>query len=140
MAANQDPFNNYRFKVQIDGIQAGFSEVTGLETESKPIEYREGGDNIVRKLIGLPRYGNVTLRRGVTVTNELQMWHRNILNGQNDRRNGFISLLDEAGAPAVTWKIFNAWPTKWKGPDLNGQGNEVAIETLELCVDRIERE
>jgi len=140
MAANQDPFNNYRFIVQIDGINAGFSEVIGLETESKPIEYREGGDHIVRKLIGLPRYGNVTLKRGVTVTNELQKWHRNILNGQNDRRNGSISLLDESGGPAVTWKIFNAWPTKWEGPDLNARGNEVAIETLVLCIDRLERE
>jgi phage tail-like protein len=140
MAANQGPFNNYRFIVQINGVNVGFCEVTGLETESKPIEYREGGDHIVRKLIGIPRYGNITLKRGVTVNNDLQSWHHTILNGQNDRRNCTISLLDEEGGPAVTWQLYNAWPTKWEGPDLNAKGNDVAIETLVLCVDRIERE
>jgi len=94
----------------------------------------------VRKLPGKRKYGNIVLKRGVTKSTELQDWHKNILNGVSDRRDGFIILLDEDMTPVVRWKFFNAFPRKWEGPDLKADSNEVAIESLELCCERIERD
>lgn len=141
MASRKDPYKNFNFRVEINGVtSAGFSEVTGLTTEVDCIEYREGGDLSVRKLPGKRKYGNIVLKRGVTKSTELQDWHKNILDGVSDRRDGFIILLDEDRTPVVRWKFFNAFPRKWDGPDLKADGNEVAIESLELCCERIERD
>jgi phage tail-like protein len=140
MAKRVDPYKNFNFRVEIDGIQsAGFSEVTGLSTEVECIEYREGGDITVRKLAGLRKYSNIVLKRGVTKSADLQNWHRNVLNGVTDRRNGSVILLDEEGNEVVRWNFSNAFPRKWEGPHLKGDGNEVAIESLELCCEGIER-
>jgi phage tail-like protein len=140
-SSRQDPYKRFNFLVQIDGIsQAGFSEVTGLETSVDPIDYREGGDRIIRKLPGLRRVGNVTLKRGVTKSKELQDWHKNILQGQLDRRNVAIILLDDTGQEVVRWNLHDAWPCKWNGPDLDALNSEVAIEALELCAEGLERD
>jgi len=140
MAHRVDPYKNYNFLVEIDSITiAGFTECTGLESEVSVIEYREGGDTRVRKLPGLPKYGNITLKSGITTSSELQDWHRNILNGVLDRRNGVVKLLDDERQEVVRWVFFNAFPRKWEGPRLSGTGNEVAIETLELCCESLER-
>lgn len=143
MPANtrNDPYKNFNFLVEIDGITvAGFSEVTGLSSEVDIIEYREGGDHIVRKLPGLRKYGNITLKRGITQDAQLWNWHKKILDGVVDRRNGVITLLDDARVPQVRWTFFDAFPQKYEGPALRAKGNEVAIETLTLCCERIERE
>lgn len=141
MAARNDPYKNFKFRVEIDQVtSAGFSECTGLSTEVDCIEYREGGDFLTRKLPGLAKYGNITLKRGVTKSSELQDWHKNILNGGVDRRDGAVILLDDDLTPVVRWKFFNAFPRKWEGPSFNARGNEVAIESLELCCERIERD
>ena len=141
MAARNDPYKNFKFRVEIDQItSAGFSECTGLSTEVDCIEYREGSDFLSRKLPGRAKYGNITLKRGVTKSSELQDWHQNILNGNVDRRDGLIVLLDDDMTDVVRWKFFDAFPRKWEGPDLNAKGNEVAIESLELCCERIERD
>lgn len=99
MPARMDPYGNFNFLVEIDGISlASFSECSGLSTSVDVIEYREGGDHTLRKLPGLARVGDITLKRGVTQSHELQDWHRNILNGVRDRRNGSIVLQDSARA------------------------------------------
>ena len=141
MAPRVDPYKNFNFRVEIDGLTVGgFSECSGLETEVSVIEYREGGDISVRKLPGLAKVGDVTLKRGVTKSNELQNWHRNILNGTPDRRDVIVILMDDEKTPVVVWKLFNAFPRKWQGPTLRGTGNEVAIEVLELACEGLERE
>jgi phage tail-like protein len=138
--ASADPYKNFNFRVEIDGmVEAGFSDCTGLESEVSVIEYRLGSDPFTRKLVGRPRFGNITLKRGVTVTHELQDWHKKILEGINDRRNVVITLLDDERKDVVRWVVRNAFPRKWQGPDLRANGNEVAIESLELCCDQIER-
>ncbi len=138
--AHPEPYKNFNFLVEIAGLtEAGFAECSGLESSVGVIEYREGGDHIVRKLPGLRKLGNITLKRGVTKSHELQDWHKNILNGQADRRNGSIILLDDARQEVVRWNFYNAFPAKWEGPNLNAKGNEVAIESLELCVEGLER-
>ena len=138
--ARVDPYKNFKFIVSIDGITVGFSECTGLDCEVNVIEYREGGDHVVRKLPGLRKFSNITLKRGVTDSLELYNWFKAIVQGQNDRRDGSVILLDDESKPVARWNFKNAWPCKYLGPRLNAKGNEVAIETLELACEGIERE
>jgi phage tail-like protein len=135
-----DPYKNFNFLVEIDGISsAGFSECSGLSLEVDVIEYREGGDNVVRKLPGLRKVGDVTLKRGVINSGELENWIRNVANGVSDRRNCAVILLDEERNPVVRWILSDAFPRKWEGPHLNGKGNDVAIESLTICCEGLER-
>jgi len=141
MAPRVDPYKNFNFRVEIDGLSvAGFSECTGLETEVLVIEYREGADSAVRKLPGLAKVGDVTLKRGITQSNELQSWHKNILNGVPDRKDVAVILMDDERTPVVVWRLRHAFPRKWQGPALRANGNEVAIESLELSCEGLERE
>jgi len=136
-----DPYKAFNFLVEIDGIaRAGFSEVSGLESETTVIEYRVGGEpNAVRKLPGLTKYANIVLRRGVTQDAELSNWRKTVEDGQVDRRNGSIILRDDDGTEVVRWNFFNGWISKWQGPALHASKNEVAIETIEIAHEGLER-
>jgi len=136
-----DPYRNFNFLVEIDGISQGrFAECSGFGASNDPIEYREGGENrTVRKLPGMTKYPNIVLKWGLSDSDELYKWWKSIMNGKVDRRNGSIILLDTEGNEKVRWNFFNAWPTKWDGPDFNAKGNDVAIETLELANEGTER-
>src|SRR5581483_10292263 len=130
--ARVDPFKNFRFLVEIDGIvQAGFSDCSGLSSHVEVVEYREGGDaNTVRKLPGKASVTDLSLKRGLTVSHELYDWHLAAMNGSIQRKNGSVILQDDSGNEAVRWNFFNAWPNKWEGPSLSAKGNDIAIETL----------
>ncbi len=135
-----EPYKNFNFRVEIDGISiAGFSECSGLGSRVDVIEYREGGSAALRKLPGLRKFNDIVLKRGVTTSRELQDWHSNILKGQADRRNGSVILLDDAGQDVVRWNFFNAFPSRWEGPHLKGDGQDVAVETLTLSCEGLER-
>jgi phage tail-like protein len=140
-ATRVDPYRNFNFLVEIGGItQAGFSDCTGFGSSTDPIEYREGGENTtVRKLPGMTKHTNITLKWGLTDSKELYDWYREIVSGKVDRRNGSIVLLDLDGKEKVRWNFFQGWPTKWDGPDFSAKGTDVAIETLELAHEGIER-
>ena len=139
--ARFDPYKNYKFRVEIDGINvAGFCEVSGISSEVETIEYREGGDDRTRKLPGLIKFGNVTLKRGMTDSRDLYNWHRALLQGTLDRRNIQIVLLDDERKDVARWRLIDAFPQKYEGPCLNAKSSEVAIETLELCCEYIELE
>jgi phage tail-like protein len=136
-----DPYRNFNFLVEIDGItQAGFSDCTGMGSNTDPIEYREGGfDRTVHKLPGQPKYNNIVLKWGLTDSRELYEWYRDVTKGKIVRKSGSIILLDLDGTEKVRWNFFEAWPTKWTGADLSAKGTDVAIETLELAHEKIER-
>jgi len=141
-----DPLRNFRFRVEIDNLaRAGFSEVSGLEITTDVVEYREGTDPPhVRKLSGLTKYGNVTLRAGLIVgagALDLFRWHQSIASGEllNARRRVVIIVQDEAGADQARYVVSDAWPVKYEASELNGKGNDVMIETLELGNEGIER-
>ena len=142
MAVQRDnPYLNFNFTVDIGvGDELGFSEVEGLAGEIEVIEYREGADrvNTARKLPGLAKYANVTLKRGITGRTDLFEWWKSVRDGQVQRRNVTITLLDEQRQPVLRWLLRNAWPVKIEGPALNATGNEVAIETLELAHEGLE--
>ena len=139
--ARVDPYKNFRFLVEIDGIvQAGFSECSGFGSDVEVIEYREGGEfATVRKLPGKSSYPDISLKWGVTDSRELYDWHLAAVNGQVDRRNGSIILQDDAGQEKVRWNFFNAWPSKYDAADLSAKGNDVAIDGLTVTCERLER-
>ena len=141
--ARQDPYRNFRFRIEIDGIQtAGFSEVSIGPTTTDVVEYREGTDPThLRKLSGLTKHGNVTLKRGVTGSLELFIWHKQIVSGQlaANRKTVVIVVQDESGADKARYVVSDAWPIKYDPGDLNAKGNDVFIETLELVNEGVER-
>jgi phage tail-like protein len=138
-----DPLRNFRFRLEIDGIaQAAFSEVAIGETTTEAIDYREGNEPThVRKLSGLTKFANITLKRGITDSLDIWNWHKAILAGQiqSNRKQVIIVCLDEAGGDKARFVVTEAWPTKYDPSDLNGKGNEVFIELLELVNEGIER-
>ena len=141
--AREDPYRNFKFRVEIDGIAAAhFSEAAIGETTTEAIDYREGTDpNHVRKLPGLTKFGNITLKRGVTDNQVIWEWHKDILDGMiGERRKTIaITVIDESGADKARFVVSEAWPTKYDPSDLNAKGNEVFIELLELVNEGIER-
>jgi phage tail-like protein len=143
MATGQrvDPYRNFNFLVEIDGItQAGFSDCSGFGASTDPIEYREGGENkTVRKLPGLTKFTNITLKWGLTDSMEMYNWYRDVVNGKIQRRSGAIIVLDLEGNEKSRWNFTDAWPTKWDGPDFTAKGNDVAIDMLELAIEGIVR-
>jgi phage tail-like protein len=138
-----DPLRNFRFRLEIDGIaQANFSEVAIGETTTEAIDYREGNEpNHVRKLSGLTKFGNITLKRGITDSLDIWNWHKQIVAGQiqSNRKQVIIVVQDEAGTDKARFVVTEAWPTKYDPSDLNGKGNEVFIELLELVNEGVER-
>lgn len=141
--ARNDPLRNFRFRLDINQItQAFFSEVAIGETTTEPIDYREGNEPTrVRKLPGLTKYGAITLKWGVTDSMELYNWHKKIVDGQikDQRKKVTIVVMDEAGTDKASYVIEEAWPSKYDPSDLNGKGNEVFIESLEITHEGLER-
>jgi phage tail-like protein len=140
--ARNDPYRNFRFLVEIDGIvQAGFSEAAIPDTTSDIIEYRVGNEPASpRKLPGLNKYGNVTLKWGITESTELyEKWRKPVEEGKIVRKNVAIVVLKEDGTPAARWEFQNAWPSKYKAPDLSAKGNDVAVESLEIAHEGMKR-
>ncbi|MFP5284183.1 MAG: phage tail protein [Thermoanaerobaculia bacterium] len=136
----KDPFRSFNFAVEIDGIaRAGFRECSGLDASSDPIDHREGTEGpTARKLPGLVKYSNITLKWGMTDDHELWDWRKKAMTGKVERKNGSIVLLDDTGAEKMRWNFREGWPTKWTGPSFNATGNEVAIETLEIAHEGLE--
>lgn len=131
-----DPFRGFNFRVEIDGISvAGFSEVSGLTADGDPADYREGTDaiNNVRKLVALRKFPVMVFKRGYVKDDSLWKWYVRISNGVPDRRNGSVVLQNEAHKDVMRWNFENAWINKIEGPALKAAGNEVAIESMELC-------
>jgi phage tail-like protein len=143
MAGTADPgypYTVFNFKVYVDKQEVGgFSECAGLNMETDVIEYRTGhDDHSMRKIPGLKKFTNITLKRGFTKDKFLSDWRKTVIDGKTVRHSGAIELLGEDKAAVLRWNFYDAWPTKLEGPSLNAKNNEVAIETLEMAVERLE--
>ena len=137
-----DPYRSYNFKLQISGIDEGhFTECSGLSVRIESIAYREAGNNqIVRHIPGPVDYSAVTLRYGVTSSRSLWDWLMKAVKGEVERRNVSIILLDSAGSNEVMrWNLTDAWPSEWQGAGLNTTDRAIAIESLTLTFDGLER-
>jgi phage tail-like protein len=130
-----DPYRTFNFSLEIDRIPRGaFSECSGLTAEGDAVDYREGTDlqPNVRKLVGLRKYTNITLKRGYTKDRTLWDWYKEIHDGKPDRRNVTITLMNEEHVAVMRWHAENAWINKIEGPSFKASANEVAIESVEL--------
>lgn len=136
-----DPLLAANFSVEIDGItRTHFISVDGLGSEVDVVEERDGADpRHSHKVAGATHTGNIILRWAADDDRELSDWHQDIVAGQTDRRNGSIILLDDTGNPTIRWNFVEAWPAKWQGPSLNAEGNDIAIESVELAHEGIVR-
>jgi phage tail-like protein len=129
------PLPKFHFQVEWGGTKIGFTEVTGLEVTTDVVEYRDGASPEFHKIKmpGMQKYSNITLKRGKFKSdNEFYDWWNTHQLNTIQRRDLTISLLNEIHEPVFVWKIKNAWPIKVNATDLKADGNEVAIETMEL--------
>ena len=136
------PYRNFRFRLEIDGLDAGsFSGVSGFDATIDVVEYRAGDDPAITptKLPGLIKYGNITLKWGSSETMVLYDWLIDITEGTIEKKTVTLTALDEEGSPAASWRCINAWPVKYTAPDFNGTSSEVAIETIELAHEGLTR-
>jgi phage tail-like protein len=137
----EDPYGGYNFLVTINGVsddgnavKGAFTEASGLEVEVTPIEYRNGNEDItVRKIPGLKKFTNITLKRGITGDIDFWNWIRKAMTGNVQRADGSIVLLDEDRDEVLRWNFTRGWPCKHTGPGLNATNNEIAMDTLEIC-------
>lgn len=135
-STNVWPMPKFYFQVKWDSAVMSFEEISGLDVEAQPIEYRHGDSPVYStiKMPGLKKYGNITMKKGVFKgDNKFWDWFNEIKMNTIKRKPVTISLLDESGKPTMVWTLTNAWPTKITGTDLKAQGNEVAIETIEVA-------
>lgn len=133
----------YNYDVTIDGNCVGrFSEVSAPDVASDPIEYRDGNFTVrtVGKQPGLVKYGNVTLKWGMTESAKLYNWMKEVESGTINRKTVVLSLYDDGRTKIAEWTINSAWPTKYTAPDFNATNHEVAIETVELAHEGITRD
>jgi len=136
------PMPKFRFEVDLGTELKGvaFQEVTGMDVEAQIIEYRQSNSPLfsTEKMPGISKYGNVTMKRGVFVNdNSFWNWHAEIKMNTVKRRTILIKLLDELGKVTMQWSLSNAWPTKITSTDLKSDGNEVAIDTIEIAHEKL---
>lgn len=132
----QYPIPKFHFQVEWGGAKIGFTEVTGLEVSTEVIEYRDGVSKEYHKIKmpGMQKFSNITMKRGTFKgDNDYYNWWNTVALNTIERRDVTISLLNESHEPVVVWKVKNAWPVKVQSTDLKADGNEVAIETIELA-------
>jgi phage tail-like protein len=129
--------------VELDGIEtAAFSEATVPDSSTDAVDYREGTDPThQRKLSGLTKYGNITLKKGITDNLDLYDWRKSVeqTGAKGARKNMSLILIDEEGNDKARWNVVEAWPTKYDPSDFSAKGNEVLIETLEIVHEGITR-
>ena len=130
------PLPVFNFKVEWGGANVGFSEASGLDQEMQVIEYRDGNmpDYSTIKMPGLHKFSNITLKRGIMKgDNEFFNWLNTVKMNTIERRDLTISLLNEEHEAVMVWKAVNAFPIKVQGPGLKANGNDVAIESIEIA-------
>jgi phage tail-like protein len=137
-----DPYRSYNFKLEIQGVTAGhFTECSGLGIRVDAIKYREAGSGgVVHRIPGQVDYGDVTLSYGLTQSHELFDWFLTAIEGNPQRKNVSVLMLDSSGVNEVLrWDLINAWPSAWRGAPLDALGQEIAIESVTLVFESLHR-
>ena len=143
----EELYGSYHFLLEIQGvisdnkiIVGGFKSVSGMDSETEIIEFKQGNDLIVRKKPGRTTYANIILERGYTATDDLWQWRKNIEDGKIDRRAGSVIILDQDGQTEVArYNFFEGWPCKWEAPQMDSESSSMAIEKIELAIEKVER-
>lgn len=140
-------YGAFNFWLEIEGVTkdsktivGGFKSVTGMDSNTEIIEFKQGNDLRVRKKPGRTTYSNIVLERGYTASDDLWEWRKNIEDGEIDRRSGAIIIMDHDGSTEVArYEFFEAWPCKWYAPDMSAEQSGMAIEKMEIAVERVRR-
>lgn len=140
----EELFGAYNFLLEIAGITGdtktiigGFKSVSGMDSETEVIEFKQGNDIVVRKKPGRTTYNNIVLERGFTATDDLWKWRKNIEDGIIDRRSGTITILDQDMSTVVAqYNFYEGWPCKWFVPDMDSETSSMAIEKVELAHEK----
>jgi phage tail-like protein len=143
----EELYGNYNFLLEISGITGdnktivgGFKTLSGMDSETEVVEFKQGNDKVVRKKPGRTTYANIVLERGFTATDDLWQWRKNIEDGLIDRRSGSIIILDNDGETEVArYNFYEGWPSKWYVPDMDSDQSGMAIEKIEIAVEKVER-
>lgn len=135
------PHGSFRFKLEIDGLDAGgFSEVSGFDVTIDIKEYREGDmPQTLSKVPGLKKYSNIVLKKGLADSMVLYDWIMKGVEGEVERKTVTITLLDQTESAVASWQVINAWPTKYTAPSFNASSSEVSIEQLDLAHEGMTR-
>jgi len=145
--ATEELFGAYHFLLEVAGITpdqktiiGGFKTMSGMDSETEIIEFKQGNDKVVRKKPGRTTYANIVLERGFTASNDLWLWRKNIEDGVIDRRSGTITILDQDLDTVVCqYNFYEGWPCKWNVPELDSDTSSMAIEKVEIAVEKVER-
>jgi phage tail-like protein len=140
----EELFGAYNFLLEIAGITGdaktiigGFKSVSGMDSETEIIEFKQGNDLVIRKKPGRTTYNNIVLERGFTATDDLWKWRKNIEDGIIDRRSGTITILDQDMSTVVAqYNFYEGWPCKWFVPDMDSETSSMAIEKVELAHEK----
>jgi phage tail-like protein len=132
-------------RLTVEGRDVGglFREVSGLDSETEVTEHQEvdeRGRPIIRKVPGVTRFSNITLKRGIDENLDLWQWRTQAQQARREeeaKTDGTIELLDYEGSPIATYRFAQGWPVRYGV--IAGAGNEVPEETIEICVESIER-
>jgi phage tail-like protein len=143
----EELFGAYHFLLEIQGvindnkiIVGGFKSVSGMDSETEVIEFKQGNDLVVRKKPGRTTYANIVLERGYTATDDLWQWRKNIEDGKIDRRSGSVIVLDQDGTTEVArYNFYEGWPAKWYVPEMDSDSSSMAVEKIEIAVEKVER-
>lgn len=148
-----DPYKNFKFRIRWDGrYVAGVSKISALSRSTEVVTHREGGDpSSSRKSPGRTEYEAITLERGVTHDPEFEQWANKVWNFGSGlgsevsladfRKDITVDLYNEAGQLVIAYKIYRCWPSEFQSlPELDANGNAVAIQTLKLENEGWERD
>ncbi|MEM9452613.1 MAG: phage tail protein [Myxococcota bacterium] len=143
---NSYPLPVYNYRVEIDGTAVSFAKVSGLSMSYETTTYKqsqtEGGKvgPVVMHMPSQPSNATVTLEKGLVTADSmtnLYEWIQSVQLNQVDKKDIYVRLLDEAGSAIISWKVSNAFPTKLDAPSFDANGNDVAVETMELMADAV---
>ncbi len=136
-----DHIGNFNFKIEIEGLQkAAFKTVEGLGSETEVITFGGTTDQAQRKRPGRTKYTDIVLKRGYTNDEALWQWRKSVIDGKVDRRSGSVILCSDDGTEITRFNFFDAWPTKWKGFNLDGKGTDTTVEEITLTIERLEQQ
>ena len=144
-AGREDPLVGFNFMIDVGGkIKGYFTEVSGLGSENDVIESKvmtEKGVEVVLKIPGRLKWGDIVLKRGITTSLDMWDWRQMVVDGDvvGERMNGSIVMFDRTGAEAARWNVTNAWPLKISGPSPKSDSNEISVEELTLVHEAIVR-
>ena len=141
----EDPLLGFNFGLEVQGAVSGyFTEVSGVGSEHEIIEHKvvdKSGHEVTRKIPGRLKWGDVSLKRGITSSMDIWDWRATVEQGNMDdaRKNGSIVMYDRTYSEVARWDFESGWPSKVSGPTLKADSNEFGIEEVVIVHEGIKR-